>query len=329
MNFSALKNNNFLLKKNEKGTQKRKSNAILSRFNLTSQMNTKLLFLLILLLFQLPVDAQQQRGTIGLGVSAGASNYAGDLDDNFTLPFTRPGFGAHAIFLFRPRIFLRLAVFHGRITASDATSVNLTGNQYRNLGFYSDINEAGLHIIYSLQSRKRGFSRRNFATPYIFAGIAYFQFNPKWNVNDEVYELQKIGTEGQYLVGDYPAPYSLQQFSIPFGIGFTLKISANFDLGAEIGLRKTFTDYLDDVSGIYPDKQLLTQEQGPVAAYLSDPSNDPAHPEGKPNFSQRGAPKNKDWYVYTNVHLTYYFTTNLFKPYKPKSKFKENSCKGL
>ncbi|MBP6335047.1 MAG: hypothetical protein KA444_06195 [Bacteroidia bacterium] len=292
-------------------------------------MKKLILFLITLLLYNTSADAQQQRGMIGLGLSAGASNYTGDLDDDFTLPFTRLGFGAHAIFLFRPRLHLRLALFHGRITASDATGVNLSGNQYRNLSFYSDINEAGLHVMYSLQSRKRGFSRRNFATPYLFAGVAYFQFNPKRNVNGEEYELQKVGTEGQYLNGNYPAPYSLQQISIPFGIGFSLKLSGNFDIGAELGMRKTFTDYLDDVSGVYPDKQLLTETQGPIAAYLSDPSNDPDHPEGKPNFSQRGAPNAEDWYVYTNVHITYYFTTSLFKPYKPKSKFRENSCKGL
>ncbi len=292
-------------------------------------MSRKYLLILIFLISQLSIFGQEQRGVLGLGLSAGASNYAGDLDDNFTIPFTRPGFGAHAIFLFRPRIHLRLAIFHGRITASDGSGVNLSGNQYRNLSFYSDINEGGAHIIYSLQSRKRGFTRRNSIAPYIFAGIAYFQFNPKRIVNGEVYELQKIGTEVQYLTGNYPAPYSIHQLSIPFGFGFTLKLSKNLDLGTEIGLRKTFTDYLDDVSTLYPDKQQLTETQGQIAAYLSDPSTNPNEPQGRPAFSKRGNSNLKDWYVYTNIHLTYYFTTSLFKPYKLRSNFRNNSCKGL
>ncbi len=292
-------------------------------------MPKKSILILMIIISQLSVFAQEQRGMLGFGLSAGASNYAGDLDDNFTLPFTGPGFGAHAIFLFRPRIHLRLAIYHGRITASDGSGVNLSGNQYRNLSFYSDINEGGVHVIYTLQSRKRGFTRRNFLAPYLFAGIAYFHFNPKRSVNGQVYELQKVGTEGQYLSGNYPAPYSLQQLSIPFGIGFTVKLSKNFDIGAEIGLRKTFTDYLDDVSTLYPDKQQLTDVQGPVAAYLADPSNNPDEPQGKPDFSKRGNPNFKDWYVYSNIHLTYYFTTSLFKPYKLRSNFRNNSCKGL
>ncbi len=291
-------------------------------------LKSTLLILLLLVLYS-KVHAQEQRGMIGFGISAGASNYVGDLDDNFTLPFTRPGFGAHAVFLFRPRLHMKIAIFHGQISASDGSGVNFSGNQYRNLSFYSDINEAGLHLLYSLQSRKRGFTRRNLIAPYLFAGIAYFQFNPKRNVNGQAYELQKIGTEGQYLSGNYPAPYSLYQFSIPFGVGFTFKLNKNFDIGAELGLRKTFTDYLDDVSTVYPDKQQLTLAEGPVAAYLADPSNDPDAPQGKPTFSQRGNPTNKDWYVYTNIHLTYYITTSLFKPVKLKSRFKNNSCKGL
>ncbi|HNQ61804.1 MAG TPA: DUF6089 family protein [Bacteroidia bacterium] len=287
-----------------------------------------LLFSLLFICLQ-NIFAQEQRGMIGFGLSGGASNYAGDLDDNFTLPFTRLGFGAHAIFLFRPRLFLRVALFHGQITASDGHGVNFSGNQYRNLSFYSEINEGGIHVMYSLQSRKRGFTRRNIIAPYIFAGIAYFQFNPKRSVNGQVYELQKVGTEGQYLPGNYPKPYSLHGFSIPFGLGFSLKLSKNFDFGIESGMRKTYTDYLDDVSTVYPDKLQMTETSGPIAAYLADPSNDPDKPLGKPAFSKRGNPGNKDWYVYTNVHITYYITTSLFKPPKIKSRFKNNTCKGL
>ncbi|MBK9541464.1 MAG: outer membrane beta-barrel protein [Bacteroidetes bacterium] len=289
----------------------------------------RLLLCFSLFVLSVPVIAQEQRGMMGAGLSAGASNYAGELDDNFTLIFTRPGFGAHINFLFFSRVHIRLAAFHGRITASDANGVNLSGNQYRNLSFYSDIDEAGIHFMYKLQSRKKGFTKRNRIAPYVFIGFAYFQFNPKRELNGKTYELQKVGTEGQYLQGAYPKPYSLKQFSIPVGLGFMLKITDHLDVGTEIGFRKTFTDYLDDVSTKYPDKQQMLAEQGPDAAYLADPSNDPEVPGGKINFSKRGNSKNLDWYVYTNVHFTYYFTTALFKAYKPTNKFRGDTCKGL
>ncbi|MBK6399378.1 MAG: hypothetical protein IPF75_14245 [Bacteroidetes bacterium] len=179
-------------------------------------------FLLLLLILPSTTSAQDTRGTIGVGISGGAMNYEGDLDDNFTLVFTKPAFGLHAIFVVFPRIHFRVAVLHGSIAANDAQA-NFTSNGQRNLSFYSDINEAGFHILYSLQTRKRGFTKRNFAVPYVFAGISYFQFAPKRSINGVEYDLQSIGTEGQHLPGPYPEPYKLQQFSVPLGIGFKIK----------------------------------------------------------------------------------------------------------
>jgi hypothetical protein len=287
-------------------------------------MKKIILFLFTLLLITAGSSAQERRGTIGVGVSAGAMNYQGDLDDNFTLVFTRPAFGAHAIMLLFERLHFRLAVLHGTIAANDVQA-SFTNNGSRRLNFYSDINEVGIHFMYSFNNRKRGFSKRNFAVPYVFAGVSYFQFAPKRKVNGVEYDLQSIGTEGQYLTGPYPEPYKLQQFSVPLGIGFKIRISDNFDVGAETGFRKTFTDYLDDVSTKYPDKAQLLSQEGQMALYLSDSSND-----GRPSFSNRGNSKNNDWYVYTNIHITYYLTTTLFKQVKyKKSEFKTNSCKGL
>jgi hypothetical protein len=274
-------------------------------------------------------QAQEKRGVMGIGLSAGGTNYIGELDDNFTLVFTRLGAGAHVNFLFFSRVHIRLAAFHGRVTADDARGT-FSGNGTRNLNFFSDIDEAGIHVLYILQSRNKGFSKRNRIAPYVFAGLGYFRFDPETTRNGVTYRLQKVGTEGQYLSsGNYPEPYKLQQFCIPMGIGFQLKITQNFDFGVETGFRRLFTDYLDDVSGRYPDKAQLLQEQGPVALYLSDPSNDPDQPNGKPSFARRGNPNSMDWYVYTNVHLTYYFTTALFGSYKLKNQFRDGSCKGL
>ena len=70
--------------------------------------------------------------------------------------------------------------------------------------------------------------------------------------------------------------------------------------------------------------ELLRAKEGDVAVQLSDRSADPSQ-----HSRVRGNPANNDWYVYTNLHLTYYFTTTLFKPYKLKNQFKDNTCKHL
>jgi hypothetical protein len=85
------------------------------------------------------------------------------------------------------------------------------------------------------------------------------------------------------------------------------------DLGCEIGMRKTLTDYLDDLSGRYPDKNQLLNEQGEMALYLSDPSNEPTRPNGRNSFSNRGYSEKKDWYIYSNFNISYYFRARLSK----------------
>ena len=285
-------------------------------------MKKIILLFLVGQLFAVQLSAQEKRGMIGFGFSAGAMNYAGELDDNFALQYTRLGVGIHTTALFFSRLHARVAYVHGSIGAYDGGL--FSSNNRRNLSFYSDIDELSLVFMYKFQNRKRGFTKRNFATPYIFAGVAGFMFNPKTVLNGQEYELQPIGTEGQNLDGPYPEPYKLQEVSVPFGIGFMLKITQKFDFGGEIGFRKTFTDYLDDVSTNFPDRNALRAEGGDIAVQLSDRSTDPTK-----HGTARGNPKNKDWYVYTNVHITYYFTTSLFKPYKLKNQYKDNTCKRL
>jgi hypothetical protein len=285
-------------------------------------VNRKIFLLSLLLLFADHLSAQEKRGMIGFGFSAGAMNYAGELDDNFALQYTRLGVGVHTTALFFSRLHARLAYLHGSIGAYDGGL--FSSNNRRNLSFFSNIDELSLVFMYKFQNRKRGFSKRNFVTPYIFAGVAGFMFNPKAKLNGQEYELQPIGTEGQNLDGPYPEPYKLKQISIPVGIGFMLKITQKFDFGGEVGFRKTFTDYLDDVSTNFPDRDALRADGGDIAVELSDRSTDPSE-HGK----ARGNPENEDWYVYTNLHLTYYFTTTLFKPYKLKNQFKDNTCKRL
>jgi hypothetical protein len=245
-------------------------------------------------------------------------NYLGDMDDNLSTKFTKPGFGIHLTVLPETKFNFGITFIHGELACDDAEE-NVSKNKYRNLNFYTDINEITLQAMFRFQKRGNNFNSRHKLVPYVFAGIGFFHFNPKTKLNSNEYELQKIGTEGQYLTGystpngDYPEPYSLWQINIPFGAGVKVKITRELDLGLEIGFRKTFTDYLDDLSGYYPDKDLLLDKQGETALYLSDPSNDPARPDGRKSFSPRGNPDKDDWYVYTNFNVSWYFTTKMFR----------------
>ena len=71
-------------------------------------------------------------------------------------------------------------------------------------------------------------------------------------------------------------------------------------LNLEIGLRKTFTDYLDDVhSDSYVDPIVLQDENGATAAALSNRSLDGSQ------YGKRGTASSKDWYVFSGFMLTF------------------------
>jgi len=128
-----------------------------------------------------------------------------------------------------------------------------------------------------------------------------FFYNPRTDYEGDWYDLQPLGTEGQGTTG-YPdrTPYSLTQLAIPFGVGFKFSLSKNASLGIEYGIRKTFTDYLDDVSTTYADTSGLKAENTRIAMLLSDRSGR-YYPEGY----NRGDENNKDWYTFLGVTLTF------------------------
>ena len=76
-------------------------------------------------------------------------------------------------------------------------------------------------------------------------------------------------------------------------------------IGYEFGLRKTFFDYLDDVSTTYADPNILGAERGPIALAMSYRGDEVKI--GDPNYpaegSIRGGSKYKDWYYFTGLTL--------------------------
>jgi hypothetical protein len=102
-------------------------------------------------------------------------------------------------------------------------------------------------------------------------------------------------------------PYSLTQPAIPFGGGIKYAINDNLRLGLELGFRKLFTDYLDDVSTTYVNPADLLAAKGQLAVDMSYRGDE--LPGGNPNYpakgSQRGGAKKQDWYYFFGLHLTY------------------------
>ena len=224
----------------------------------------KIVIILLILASGFNLKAQHHE----IGLFLGTSYYLGDL--NKSTQFAMPGYNFGLLYRYsvNTRIALRIAAHYGKISGN--SELNPKNLRYHNLDFHSTIVdiEGGLEI--NFLEYEAGSKNHRF-TPFIFGGISVFHFNPKTDYMGQEYALQPMGTEGQGLTA-YPdmKPYSLTAIAIPFGLGIKWSISRRVSLGLEWGMRKTFTDYLDDVSYRYPDAALLSAEKSPIAAVLSN-----------------------------------------------------------
>lgn len=166
-----------------------------------------------------------------------------------------------------------------KVSGDDALTQEIFRNN-RNLKFYSNIFEVSVLAEFYLYRAKpshihrlkgpRGKKGRNHET-YVFVGVGGFYFNPKADYNGQTYNLRDYHTEGQGLDGG-PKEYSNFSFSIPMGIGFSYRINRLFKVALEASYSKTFTDYIDDVSGVYYNNDVIRAEFGDESAFLADPN---------------------------------------------------------
>jgi hypothetical protein len=124
-------------------------------------------------------------------------------------------------------------------------------------------------------------------------------------LDDTWYDLQSLGTEGQGTTArPGSAPYKVDHVSVPFGAGFKFDLG-KVDVQLEWGMRRTGTDYIDDVSGTYVDNDVLAFENGPLAALLADPTGVHTIPGFNNDDRSRGDPNTRDWYSYSGLTITY------------------------
>ncbi|MCI1753690.1 MAG: hypothetical protein LKM36_12750 [Flavobacteriales bacterium] len=259
----------------------------------------------------------RQELSLGLGVT----NFLGELGGRNAIgsPFvwdlefsqTKPALSFAYRYYVAKAIAIRAEGTYGILAGND----NLTTDpfrQNRNLSFRSSIIEAQVCLevmpyqeqpghVYDLRGVKG--MRPTRMGLYGFVGIGGFHFNPKTNFNGELIELRPLGTEGQGLP-DGPEEYSLTQICIPMGVGVRKALNKTTTIGLELQYTKTFTDYIDDVSGVYYDKQALEDEHGPIAAYLSDPSLGDVAGQTSTG-QQRGYSNHNDGYIFFKAQLHY------------------------
>jgi len=254
---------------------------------------------IFLTLFSLNSRAQQPNflSRSEIGVHAGTMFYIGDL--NQFKPFYKSKLAGSLVYRFNvhSRLTLRFNATYGNIAADDKDAKqDVILN--RNLNFKSQISEIAGGLEFHYMPFQFG-NRRYIGTAYMITQIGVFHMNPQTEFNGATIDLQSIGTEGQSKTGG-TKPYQKYQICVPVGLGVKFSLGKFCSFNLDIAIRKTFTDYIDDVgANTYMSPAALEAINGSNAVALSNRSLDGSF-QGR-----RGNSSTKDWYVYAGGMLTF------------------------
>ena len=263
-------------------------------------MNKLKITLSIIVVIMMTTVSFSQRG-IEIGSWLGVGYYFGDLNTEFDL--SKPGLAGGIIgrYNFNSRISLRLGGNFAQLRADDLDSDN-DFERRRGINLTNNIFEIAGLVELNFFPYIHG-SPENYVTPYMFLGGSTSFHNPKATYDGTTYILRDLGTEGQ-LPGE---EYATNVFAFLFGGGLKMDLSEDWSINFEMTFRRVFTDYLDDVSTIYPEADELIGLRGEAALIASNPSGELSFPDIE--GMQRGNVEDSDTFATFGISLVYYFGT--------------------
>lgn len=261
------------------------------------------------------------RQEIHIGI--GASNFLGELGGanqigtdrlkDLEFSMTRPSLKVGYRYMFNPYFKGGADLLYGRLNGDDQLTKEAYRNN-RNLHFRSPIVEFALFFEYYPFTEKTGHmyrmkgvagNKEKYFSPYISLGFGGFWFNPRayYPVDGKWHNLHSLQTEN--------VAYKRVSICIPMGVGVKYSLSKELSIGFEVSGRKTFTDYIDDVSTVYADKS----GEDAMSIYFANPTTNQIPPlvDGSIVISptdigqQRGDPTDKDAYMFAIFSVNYRF----------------------
>jgi len=237
---------------------------------------------------------------------------------------------------------LKGTIASGMVSGNDQYTEEPFRNN-RNLMFRSQIVEASVQTEWYFYTSGRPGARfrpqtRNIGwigyryRAYLFAGIGGVFFNPQGFFDQAHYatlqhrtitnpallpetgwyNLRRLSTEGQGLP-EFPTrqKYLPLSVTIPVGIGMTFSLSREWSIGAELGIRNTLTDYIDDISKTYVDPRVFAANfpndphRVALGEFFSNPTNYRLGLEPTMPGQQRGRPHHNDSYMFMFFTVQY------------------------
>ncbi|MEO6039601.1 MAG: DUF6089 family protein [Saprospiraceae bacterium] len=190
------------------------------------------------------ISSGRYRHYLEVGLTAGASNYSGDLTERaLDLRQSRPAFGIFGRFQLSQSFLLKGQLLSGRIYGDDKFSKTHADRTFR---VNSPFQELSIVLEYApfYFGFENSAGKEYYFFPYVFGGIGGTYANPK---------LQYYGSpENQVNVIREPLPEGGESqrtfLCTPIGGGIRLNINHRMTLGLEAGLRPVFSDLLDGIS---------------------------------------------------------------------------------
>jgi hypothetical protein len=188
-------------------------------------MSSNKYFVLFIIVFTSSFAQAQVELKSEIGFGIGTFNYTGDLVRTYNFGNSQPA----ATVFYRSNISkvisMRTALTGGKLAASDANPIDVFAAK-RASSFNIFLLEASAGFEYHFLDWRDSKRPLRF-TPYIYAGAAMFIISGNTAKN---------------------APYSNVQPAIPFGVGMKYVLNPNWYISLEFAMRKTFFDYLDNIS---------------------------------------------------------------------------------
>ncbi len=253
--------------------------------------------ILCFILLYYVTSVSSQKG-IELGAWLGLNQYYGDLHTELSASDLGPSGGLVFRYNFDERIALKSSLNYGRLSAEDSNSQN-TFERQRNLSFFSNLWDLSTQIEFNFFPYTHG-SKDEFFTPYLFAGLSVHTQDPQTEIDGQIFRLRDFGTEGQPIGEEY-GRFALAPM---VGLGFKWDINVDWSFNVELSIHNSTSDFIDDVSGVFPDLTQLGIDRGAQAVQLSDRSLVRGIGE---TGRQRGNRRSNDTYVFYGLSIMRYF----------------------
>lgn len=236
-----------------------------------------------------PAIAQRRQTFTEVGGAIGASQYNGDFSaSNGSFPVSQLsslvhndlGLSAFLQYHFHPHLSVKPMVSYYRLWARDKDAYDDT-RKIRDGGFRADLFEASALLVYDFVGTYRSFRYRPKFNFYVFAGLGAAYFRGTGSPGLDANQVRGIVNN-----------YSGIALVVPFGIGIKYRLTEKWNIGAEVGIRYTTSNSIDNYTAP-PDVQGSTVGGG------------------------------RDWYAFEGITLSYilFNPDQCPKPSRGKKKF--------